>query len=83
MSIPIYGDANDTELATTKSRPSLRAVLFEKVAQPLFRQSPAGPRQGAGSFCLFSPAGNFSSLTPCPQDSLKIRTGRGYTPKES
>ena len=39
MSIPIYGDANDMELVTTKSRLALRAAFFEKVAALLFRQS--------------------------------------------
>ncbi len=29
MSIPIYGDANDMELVTTKSRLTLRAAFFE------------------------------------------------------
>ena len=30
MSIPIYGDANDTELVTTKSMLSLRAASSKK-----------------------------------------------------
>ena len=51
MSILIYGDANDTELVTTKSRSGLRAILFEKVAEPLFRQSP--DPSGSGIFLAF------------------------------
>ena len=58
MSIPIYGDANDTELVTTKLRLTLRATPLEKAAWPLFRIVKARPALGGtGREILYLAAG--------------------------